>query len=125
MPRTVIVGGPKTGKSTLARKLGRKTLATDDVKHLPWSEASAHVATHMGREVDSVIEGAASVRALRKWLASHPEGKPCDEVIHLTKTHAQCSTGQSAMSKGCETIFKEIEPELRRRGVVIREGEDT
>jgi hypothetical protein len=30
--------------------------------------------------------------------------------------------GQAIMAKGCETVFKEIEPELRRRGVTIRRG---
>jgi adenylate kinase family enzyme len=124
MPRTVIVGGPRTGKTTLAKKLGRKTLSSDDVRHLGWSEASEHIATHMGRGNDGVIEGVATARALRKWLASHPEGKPCDEVIHLKTPHVECSKGQAAMGKGCETVFAEIEPELRRRGVVIREGGD-
>jgi len=125
MTRTVIVGGPKTGKTTLARKLSPKAFHTDSVLPSGWSNTSATVATWFTRADAQVIEGVAAPRALRKWLAANPTGKPCDEIVHLTRPRLARTPGQEAMAKGCETVFNEIAPELRRRGVVIKEGDDT
>ena len=49
-----------------------------------------------------------------------PTGKPCDQLIWLTKVYGTLTDGlQRTMPKGCETVFLEIEGELRRRGVRI------
>ena len=161
MTRTVIAGGPKTGKSTLADALdirpdpngcelcgspergGRySTLEegpgdplecplcdsipyvrhTDHLIHLGWSEASAAAALWFDTPGPWVVEGVAAPRALRKWLAAHPEGKPCDVLIVLTEPHEPLTPGQAAMAKGCETVLREVRGELERRGVEIRSG---
>jgi hypothetical protein len=67
-----------------------------------------------------VIEGVIVPRALRKWLAIHSEGKPADEVILLQSPKVPISANQARMAKGCDTVWREIEPELVKRGVKIR-----
>lgn len=124
--RVVIAGGPKTGKSSLAECLEAIDVArirhTDDLAHLGWSEASAAAALWFGAPGPWIVEGVAAARALRKWLASHPEGKPCDVVYVLDEPVVARTPGQETMAKGCQTVFAEVRPELVRRGVEIRVG---
>jgi leucyl-tRNA synthetase len=70
-----------------------------------------------------VIEGVALVRALRKWLERNAAGKPCDRVIVLRTPKVELTPGQAAMAKGHEKIWREVEPQLRKRGVEIVEGD--
>ena len=84
--RVVIAGGPNTGKTTLADKIGRpNTQHTDDlIGTYDWSGVSAHVAeSWMAQPGPWVIEGVATVRALRKRMELSPE-RPCDVLIWLT-----------------------------------------
>jgi len=121
MSRVVIVGGPKTGKTTMAVGLcAPVTIHTDhDMAAGDFSAQSAAVAQQLDRQTPYVMEGVTAVRALRKWMQAHPEGKPCDTVVRLTRPHTALTPGQASLAKGCDTVFREIEPELRRRGVVI------
>lgn len=119
--RIAITGGPKTGKTTRAPAT---SLHTDDlIGQCGWSEGSAVAATWFDRPDDNLcVEGVAVPRALRKWLAMHPEGKPVEEVIVLETPHVRRTVGQETMAKGLETVLQEITPELRRRGVrVVRQ----
>lgn len=137
MTRICAAGGPKTGKTWLAEKLfehrdwphdvpdcdGCGVLRhTDDLIHLGWSEASAAAALWFDEPGPWIIEGVAVPRALRKWLAAHPEGKPCDVVYWLEDPHEELTRAQAAMAKGCATVWCEIEDELRARGVEIVVG---
>lgn len=121
--RVLVAGGPRVGKSTLAElaaaKLGVPAEHTDDTIDLGWSNASAEVKGWLDRP-RYVVEGVALPRALRKWLAEHPEGKPCDTLYWSNRAKAARTPGQAAMAKGCETVWTQILGELRRRGVVIR-----
>jgi hypothetical protein len=134
--RIVIAGGPLCGKSTRAHELGGVVLHADPrsldrskavcgprCQHLreglDWSSASAEVAAWFNAPGPWVIEGVACARALRKWLATHPIGKPCDQVVLLTKPFVQLMAQQTAMAKGCETVWREISGTLRMRGVEI------
>jgi hypothetical protein len=128
--RIVIAGGPRCGKTTLSRRIaaimGLDLLAvrhTDDlVGVLEWSEASAQVAEWLEAPGPFICEGVAVPRALRKWLAAHDTGAPCDVLLYLTEPFETLLKGQAAMAKGCRTVFDEIEPELRARGVEIAMG---
>lgn len=105
----------------------------DDRVVLDWSGVSKYVAEHwLGEEWFGglrrtiarpvpfrMVEGVAAVRALRKWLAAHPEGKPCDRVLWFGEPRVALTPGQAALAKGCRTVWAEVEPELRRRGVEI------
>lgn len=117
MARIVIVGGPKTGKSTLAPKLGPLVKHTDE--KLEWSDASEKVSTWFDQPGPWVIEGVNAARALRKWLANNPKGKPCDELYFLRKVHVGRSDGQITMSKGVDTVMANIESDLVSRGVRV------
>lgn len=119
--RLVILGGPKTGKTTLAKSMTLPVKHTDDVMHLGWSEASEMVATWFDEPGPWVIEGVACARALRKWLAAN-EGQPCDTIIICTEALVPLTTGQRSMAKGVMTVLAEILPELTRRGVEIQHG---
>ena len=68
-----------------------------------------------------MVEGVAVPRAIRKWLARNPEGKPVDRVVWLGSPRLELSKGQTTMAKGCNTVWQQILPELRARGVEIVE----
>ena len=120
MSKIGIVGGPRTGKTTLARKLGGTVHHLDSFMQLGWSEASEAAAQQIDKISDpAVLEGVSLARALRKWLRSHPEGKPLDKVIVLQKPMAEVSAGQVVMGMGVGTVFNEISEELIKRGTEI------
>jgi len=127
--RIAIVGGPRTGKTTLAAKLSRDTglplIASDDYKDLGWSEASQHVADLLAKNEPAIVEGVAVPRALRKMLAARPEERPIDKLIVLEAPKAARSAGQKAMGKGVHTVLDKILPELRALGVEIEWRTDT
>lgn len=117
---TVIVGGPKTGKTTRAIAGGGEIIHTDHFTTAgDFSAQSAKAAEHLGTPGEWTMEGVTAVRALRKWLQAHPDGKPCDRVVWLDQPRAQLSPGQQSLAKGCATVWRAIAPELRRRGVVV------
>ena len=122
--RILVAGGPRVGKTTLADKLaahrqGTTVRRTDSAAPLGWSEASAHAAIWLDAPGPWIVEGVAVPRAVRKWLASHPEGAPADLVFWSDVAHVERSAGQETMAKGCATVWREILPELLRRGVRV------
>jgi hypothetical protein len=120
--RVVVGGGPRVGKTMLARRLatdGRPVRETDEAIDLGWSGASEHVATWLDAPGPWIVEGVAVARALRKWLASHPEGRPCDLLLWSSVPRSDRTPGQVTMGKGCETVLAEIRGELTRRGVRV------
>ena len=121
--RTLIIGGPKTGKTTLSQSYACPVRHTDDlIGKLDWSAASAEVATWFDAPGPWCIEGVAVVRALRKWLATHPDGTPADRILFLTEPKIPVTAGQAAMTKGIDTVWEEIEGDLLLRGVDITKG---
>lgn len=101
----------------MARTTGH-VFHTDDLMHLEWSEASLTASQWFSQPGDWTVEGVAAVRALRKWMSANP-GKPCDRVVWLSQPKVTRTPGQNNMAKACETIWREILPELRSRGVEI------
>jgi hypothetical protein len=72
-----------------------------------------------------IIDGVRAVHALRKWLAAHPVGKPCDRVLYLTRAHVALSDGQRSMAKAIATVWAQVAEELGRRGVLVPIAECT
>jgi hypothetical protein len=132
MTRIVILGGPRTGKTTLANKMAPLDAIvpagfglvrhTDDLIGLGWSEGSQHIADEwLTQPGPWIIEGVACSRALRKWREAHAgEPPPVDRVIRLTTPHVALEGGQIAMMKGEHTVWsRDVEPWLRDHGVEI------
>lgn len=125
MTRILIAGGPRTGKTTGAKELGAQLVipvfSTDDlIGKLDWSAASAEVAKWFDEKAQPwIIEGVAVPRAIRKWLAAHPTGKPADRIIWRDRAFEELTSGQLSMRKGCVTVWNEIVTDLLRRGVAI------
>lgn len=122
--RVIICGGPRTGKSTLAVRLGERhgipvKFGDSLVGTHEWSEASAEVAKWIEDPGEWIIDGVVAVRALRKWLAAYP-GKPLDAAVVYLRDAIQVQTDkQQAMAKGIRTVWEEIEKDLSSRGAWI------
>jgi hypothetical protein len=116
--RTIIIGGPRTGKSTLAQKLEGPIYCTDP-KHVvkepqdnvtygpdaEWGDDSDWVAKNwLGKPGPWTLEGHAAVRALRKYNGGD---RPCDRIIVL-KTQYYYNEGQRRLHKGVMTVWDEI-----------------
>ena len=115
--RIAIAGGPRTGKTTLAKTFP-EALHTDDLMGMGWSQASEYVASHwLTRQGPLVVEGVAVPRALRKWLVANQRGKPVDVVVWMAKPFVALTAGQVSMAKGCETVMAGLRGELAMRGV--------
>lgn len=118
MSRIVIVGGPRTGKTTVAKAMPNPR-HTDDVIDMGWSAASEHVSYWFNSPGPWTIEGVATARALRKWLTANPTGTPCDAVRIMDRAVVGRTPGQETMAKGVDTVWREIAPLLLARGVEI------
>jgi len=87
-----------------------------------WSESSLIASTWFDALGPWICEGVVMPRALRKWLArTGGDQKPADLIVYLDEPVVERSRGQHVMSKGCRTVFDEILPELKARGVQILE----
>lgn len=120
-PRIIVAGGPRTGKTTFAKGLGEryglKVQHTDDLIQLGWSGASAAAAAWFDEPGPWIVEGVAVPRAIRKWLAANPTGKPCDYFLWLQEPKVHMTRGQIQMSAGCLTVWLEVKDQLLARGV--------
>jgi dephospho-CoA kinase len=121
--RVLVLGGPRTGKTTLGQEFasdaGLPLLSTDDTASLDWSEASAQVAGWIDPAGEWVIEGVSAARALRKWLNRNPEVRLDAIVVLMNRPRLELSKGQEAMRKGVATVWDEIVAEALRRGVRV------
>ncbi len=117
-----MAGGPRRGKSHLSKSLlrsGQKLHDGEELVDLGWSEGSQRASEWLDEPGPWICENVAMARALRKWLARNPIGKPADLIINLTLPVADRVPGQETMAAGCETVMRQILPELRKRGVTI------
>lgn len=123
MMKIAIGGMPRSGKTTLARKLsiefGITVRHTDDlVSSHAWSAASEAIADWFNAPGSFIIEGVTVSRALRKWRAQHPhEAPPVNRCIFLNQPHVPLTSAQSAMAMGVELIHSELADWLRTHGV--------
>lgn len=122
--RTVIVAGPKAGKTTVATiaaerfkikaRYGDSLIGTAD-----WPAMSERVAEWFETPGKWVIEGVVTVRAIRKWLAANPDTKPPFAVLVLQNAIQQRGKAHASMAASVTTIWNEIQPELEARGAKV------
>lgn len=126
LDRIVIAGGPCSGKSTLATKLndGRyRVHGGEELVGGDWSAGSLQASLWLDEPGPWICENVAMARALRKWLTRNlTRPVPADLIVHLGCQLSERRPGQSAMAKGCQTVWEEIKPELIRRGAQIVEA---
>jgi dephospho-CoA kinase len=122
--RIIIVGSPRCGKTTMAEMLGMdlcvEPRCTDSLIGEGWSEASAQVATWFDEPGPWIVEGVATARALRKWLKANP-GAPADLILLMIEPVVEQTPGQAAMGKGVLTVWNDVVPTLRARGLTWTE----
>ena len=123
--RVLIIGGPRSGKSVLASRMGLKHYCTDpislvkepmkNVTYLPegleWGKDSEYVVKNWFTQDNCVIEGVGVARALRKFTGD----KPCDRIIILKDKHpfTDRTDGQEVMAKAVLTIWGEVADKYR------------
>jgi hypothetical protein len=126
--RVVIIGGPRCGKSTLARHLretrsiptfcgdpeslvkDHETSVTYLDDGLAWSDASQYVTDVWLAQLGPwCVEGVSVVRALRKLVAAgNADLLKGVDIVHLQSPQVDQSSGQQSMAKGVETVWNEI-----------------
>lgn len=123
-----VTGPPRSGKTTYATSNWRDVIHTDDYLRLPVSEQATMLAGILeaqrirGEGPILCIEGTLVPRMLRKWLDFHtgqPELRPLVKLTVLKSGHLPLTERQVALWKGVEGILDMIEPQLRKRGVVV------
>ncbi len=124
MSKIVIIGVPRSGKTTYAHEHYKKedVISTDnllDCEELKWEDRSRRVVEWMAGRSSFCIEGCDAVRGLRKFLVTYPGKIPCDEVIWFGTAQEELSKGQAGFGKGCKKIFDTILLELNGLGVGI------
>ena len=138
MPRVVVIGSPRVGKSTYASKLakqlnvhlastGKRTeqpeglVSTDNyMKRGSFKDVPGLVIKDLENRESFVLEGTQAVRVLRTWYQRNPEGPKLDKVIYVQNAPwVRHNKGQAAMGKAVRTIFREVAPLLEKAGVPI------
>ena len=115
--RILIVGGPRTGKTTLSRELQEETrlptFHTDDFLHLKDFRAQTTATTNwLLVEPDYIVEGVHTVYALRRLLEERYEGEkpaPLPDLIHFCeKPFERLHTGQERLWRGVNTVMYDL-----------------
>ncbi len=100
-PRVAIIGGARTGKTSLSLAVSdRPVIHTDDFIDRGWENSPAAVLSAASPHSRFVVEGVTAARALR-------DGLEVDAVVHLTRVKTRLTARQRGLNKGTETIIRD------------------
>lgn len=124
--KIVIAGGPRTGKSSFARKLNEKLnipiISTDNYIACGWSEAPHKIIEDIIDLPDYILEGVNSGRTIRK-LVEKDIKLEFDKVYYLEQPMVEYDKkGQAALNKGCKTVWLDVIPSLDDAGIEVIYG---
>jgi len=111
-----IVGGPNTGKTTLAKQI-RNFKCTDLFTNIDWDQGIYE--TYRWINHNENVEGILVVHGLRKWLLHNSTGRPADVIIRMIAP--EVTDKDKTLTKAINVVWRMILPELKRRGVLIYE----
>lgn len=144
MPRIVVIGAPRTGKTTYATKLAKELgvhlastgkhtenpdglvsvknygkVSTDDyVNRYDYKELPSRVIDDLRKMDNFVLEGTQAARVLRRWIREAPDEPRVDKtLVFLGKPWVRRSPRQEATAKGVKTTWKDLEPMLKAAGI--------
>lgn len=116
----VIIGGPRTGKTTLGQKLAEAARvplrSTDDLKHLDWDDVTPIVVQWLLDPNPCVIEGVRAIHALR--VIQDYDLREF-KIILLIQPQVEQTGRQMAMADGILGIYRRIKDRLRVQGAEI------
>jgi len=116
----VIIGGPRTGKTTLGTQLaeaaGVPLQSTDSLKHLDWEDVTPIVVSWLLDPTPSVVEGVRAIHALRV-IQDHDLVN--FRVILLLLPQVEQTGKQMAMADGILTIYRRIRERIRAHGAEV------
>lgn len=113
----------------MAAELGLELLSTDPASlggggMCPlddWSQSSQYIADNWIGNPDTLIEGVAVPRALRKWKAQNPgEAFPGDLFIVLAQPRGELRPGQQAMFAGLMRVIDELRQWIPTEAIEFR-----
>lgn len=126
--KIAICGGPRTGKTTFAKRLGAelglRVVSTDQFIKFAWDVVPDMVIAELAPLSGWILEGVQAARVLRRWFNSPPsvEKPSLHGVYWLEKSFSDLSDGQRSLGKGVATVFADVRPILRKLGVPIFPG---
>lgn len=112
--RIVVVGYPRSGKTTAALRLGRElglpVRHTDDAMDLGWSDASEEVSRWFDEGDGWIIEGVAVPRAVRKWRSRNAGNGvfPYTHAVELWEARGNLTEGQRRMGEAARAVWDEV-----------------
>lgn len=128
MPRIVICGGARAGKTTLAHRLsaetGLRVISTDSYIGVPWDSVPEVVILSIKHAPDWILEGVQAARVLRRWLRTAPDEAQVTRVYWLGRPVVERTGKQESSAKGVSTVFESIRGELLTRNIPIVEQDE-
>lgn len=125
MPRIVICGGPRVGKTSLAQRLAQESglpvVSTDNFIGVPWGSVPETVILSVKYAEDWILEGIQATRVLRKWLQTAPLEARIT-VVHYLKTPVVARTKkQDSTAKAVASVLDSIRRDLQTLRIPVIE----
>jgi hypothetical protein len=137
MPRIVVIGGPRTGKTTYATKLARQLgvhlastgkrtehegglVSTDNyLDRGTYDDLPDRVIADLRKRDSFVLEGTQAARVVRRWLKQSPDEPRLDKALVFNRPWVKRNPRQESTAKGVRTTLRDLLPMLERAGIQV------